>query len=554
VRAIPPGRPALATRRGLVAAGLLVVLLGAAAACTSQPPPTTPDPGATSATVPSEASPAERAAVLAATLTDEELVGQVLMPDFGMSGDVAAAANAVAEFGFGGVILMGNVQNDASGTAGQVRAITESLQAAAPTVGGQPLPLLLATDQEYGWVTRIRDGVVQLPSAMAFGAADRPDLTEAAWSGAGEELAAVGINVDLAPDADVIAHPENYVIGSRSFGGEADVVADQVGAAVTGLQSAGVAATLKHFPGHGNTTVDSHTDLPVLDQSRDELEETDLAPFRSGVAAGAQLVMSGHLDVAAIDPGVPASFSSKVLVDVLRDELGFEGVIVTDALNMSPAMRWPVGEAAVRALLAGNDLLLMPPSVVEARDGLLDALSSGELTRDRLVESVTRILTLKFTLAANSRPDMSTVGSPAHAEAAADVAAAAVTVLAGACSGPLVTGPVRVTTSDGRDQQAAWLAEALTAAGVSVEPGAGTRIHLVGYGDGPADLASGAEVTVAMDTPYLLAAADSPVRIATYSTTRAAMQALAATLSGQASAPGHSPVPVAGLPASACAP
>lgn len=546
MRAIPRRHP-------LRPAGLVLLLLAGLAGCTS-PPPRDPDADPTPSTMtpPAQQSPAERAEALAATLTDEQLVGQVLMPDVGMSGDIPAAAAAVTEYGFGGVILMGNVQNtDAGGTAAQVRAITDALQAAAPALGGEKVPLLLATDQEYGWVTRIRDGVVQLPSAMAFGAAGRPDLTEAAWSGAGQELAAVGINVDLAPVADVIGHPANYVIGSRSFGGHPDVVAPQVEAAVTGLQSVGVAATVKHFPGHGNTTVDSHTDLPVLGQGRPELDASDLAPFRAGIAAGAHLVMSGHLDVTAIDPGTPASFSSKVLVDVLRGELGFDGVVVTDALNMSPAMRWPVGEAAVRALLAGNDLLLMPPSVTEARAGLLEALASGRLTRERLLESVVRVLTLRLTLAEQDEGN-TTVDSGAHEAAAAAVAAAATTVLRGPCSGPLVPGPVQVTTSDGRGQQATWLTEALTAAGVSVIASGGTRVHLVGYGDGPGDLANGAAVTVAMDTPYILASSDSPVLVATYSSTRVAMQAVAAVIAGQAEAPGRSPVPVNGLPASAC--
>jgi beta-N-acetylhexosaminidase len=498
-------------------------------------------------------SPRERAAALAATLSDAELVGQVLMPSLGMSASPSESAQLVTDLGLGGVILMGNVQDtDAAGTAAQVRALTDALQAAGSTVGGQSVPMLLATDQEYGWVTRIRSGIVQLPSAMAFGAAGRPDLTEAAWAGAGEELAAVGINVDFAPVADVIGHPANYVIGSRSFGASADIVAPQVVAAVKGLQSSGVAATIKHFPGHGNTNVDSHTALPVLSQSRAELDATDLAPFRDGIDAGAQLIMSGHLDVQAIDPGVPASFSSKVLIDLLRGELGFEGVVVTDALNMAPAMQWPAGEAAVRALLAGNDLLLMPPSLVEARDGLLAALGSGQLPRERLVEAVTRILTLKHTLAGNERPDMSTVDAPEHRQAAAAVAAAAVTVLAGPCGGPLIPGPVHLTASAGRDQQKQWLAAALAAAGVSVVDTGGALVHLVGYGDGAGDLVASAAVTVAMDTPYVLASSASPVRVATYSSTEAAMGALALVIAGQAAAPGRSPVGVNGLPASAC--
>jgi beta-N-acetylhexosaminidase len=263
--------------------------------------------------------------------------------------------------------------------------------------------------------------------------------------------------------------------------------------------------------------------------------------------------MAGHLDVAAIDRGTPATFSSKVLVDLLRGDLGFTGVVVSDALNMAPARRWSSGEAAVRALLAGNDLLLMPPSLTEARAGLLEALASGRLPRERLLASVTRVLTLKFILAGHSRPDISTVDSVESRAAAAAAAAAAVTVLSGPCSGSLVPGPVRITTSEGRATQAGWLADELAAAGVDVVASGGARVHLIGYGDNTADLAAGAAVTVAMDTPYLLASSTSPVRVATYSSTRVSMRALAAVLAGTATAPGRSPVPVRGLPASACA-
>jgi len=537
--AAPAGRRRVLSRAGRPAlAGLGALAL---AACTS-PAPMTPDPTPT----PSDPSPEQVAAALAASMSPEELVGQVLMPDVTMPANIGEAVAAVQQHGLGGVIIMGTA------TAAEVRALTDALQAAAPTIDGQRLPLLISVDQEYGFVRRISD-LVQLPAAMAFGAADRPDLTEAAWSAVGEELAAIGINVNNAPVADVIGPAGNVVIGSRSYGDRVDTVARQVEAVVAGLNSAGVAAVVKHFPGHGNTTVDSHTDLPVLTQSREELEATDLAPFRAGIAAGAQLVMVGHLDVRSVDPGVPATFSRKVLVDLLRGELGFTGVVVSDALNMGGASRESLAEQAVQAILAGNDLLLMPPSLTDARDGLLDALQSGRLSRQRLEESVTRILTLKLSLAGNERPDMSVVDSPDHQAAAAAVAAAGITVLSGPCTGPLVPGPVQITTSAGRAQQAAWLTEALVAAGVSVVPSGGNRIHLVGYGDDATDLASGAAVTVAMDTPYLLAAADSPVRVATYSSTQAAMTALAEVIAGRASAPGRSPVAVPGLPASACA-
>jgi beta-N-acetylhexosaminidase len=498
---------------------------------------------------------AAEAAAIVARLSDADLVGQVLMPSIGLSEAPEAAAGLVRDYRLGGVVLMGNVEDTANGgSAAQVRALTDALRAAADqleaTAGATDL--LIATDQEYGWVTRIKSGMVQLPSAMAFGAAARPDRTEAAWHGAAAELAAIGVNVDLAPTADVLGPPGNFVIGSRSYGSDPTTTADQVAAAVRGLQGAGVAATLKHFPGHGSTTVNSHVALPVLAQPRTDLDARDLAPFRAGIGAGSWLVMSGHLDVQSIDPGIPASFSSKVLIDVLRTELGFQGVVVSDALNMEPARRWPTGEAAVRALLAGNDLLLMPPDLAAARDGLLAALANGSLPRERLVEAATRVLTLRFRLAGFSRPDLSTVDAPANRDAARAVAAAAVTIFSGACSGPLLEGPVAVTAAAGRSQPAAWLADALRANGITVGPG-GRSIHLVGYGDNAGDLASGATITVAMDTPYVLQSARSKVLVATYSSTQVAMEALASVVAGKAPAAGRSPVAVNGLPASACA-
>jgi len=502
--------------------------------------------------------PAARAATAVKALSDIDLVGQVLVPSLDISVKPADAAALVAKYHLGAVILMGDVRasGDAGSAADQVKATTEALQAASRRLGtavSQQTDMIIGTDQEYGWVTRIKSGLVQLPSAMTFGAAGQPALTEAAWKAAGTELAAVGINVDFAPDADVIGSAGNLIIGSRSFGSDPAAVSAQVAAAVRGLQAAGVAATVKHFPGHGHTTVDSHASLPVLDQSLATLTSGDLPPFQAGIGAGTWLVMSGHLDVTAVDPGTPASFSDKVLVDLLRGQLGFGGVVVTDALNMAPAQAWPAGEAAVRALLAGNDLLLMTPDLAAAQQALLAALTSGRLPRDRLVAAVTRILTLRYRLKTFTRPPASVLSSTSDRAAARAVANAAITVLQGPCTGPLVSGPVQVTAAKGRGQSATWLAEALRQQGVPVMASGGTAVHLVGYGDGPADLSATAGVTVAMDTPFILGTARSPVRVATYSSTEAAMTGLAAVIAGKAKATGRSPVAVTGLPASACA-
>ncbi|GIJ78582.1 beta-N-acetylhexosaminidase [Micromonospora phaseoli] len=543
------------------------------AAPTTEAAPTTQ--AAPPSTAPPE-DPATRAAALVAELADEDLVGQVLMPyaygdqatkvSAGSAagnqalGAVDTPAQMIEKYRLGGLILVGFSADDPTqgnqettnvDNPKQVRKLTTGLRTAAGKLPAGAAPFLIGTDQEYGVVTRITDGVTMLPSALGAGAANDPALTEAAWRAAGTELAAMGVNVDFAPVADVLV-TRSTVIGSRSFGADPQRAANQVGGAVRGLQTAGVAATLKHFPGHGHSAVDSHKDLPVLEQSRGKLAAEAWPPFTAGIEAGALAVMSAHLDVRSVDPGVAATFSYKLLTEVLRGELGFQGVVITDGMNMPPARRFGPGEAAVRALKAGNDLILMPPNVGQAYDGLLAALRDGSLPRSRLVEAATRVLTMKFTLADRPTPELSTLGSKAHRAAAGALAAGAVTVLRGKCDTSGVRGPVTVTSSDGRAHTRAALTEALTSAGMKVVPSGGTVVHLVGYGDGASDLRADAAVTVAMDTPYVLARASSPTLLATYSSSRASMAALADVLAGKARPQGRSPVKVSGLPATTC--
>jgi len=567
-----------------IRAAVVVSVLLATGACGQDEPAEpaggpSPQPVA-SATPPSTASaapggdPAAQAAAAVAAMGDAELAGQVLMPyAYGSSATTVDQASAagnrnlagvgtpaemVTKFRLGGLILVGFAPDDPTGSTNpttnvenprQVRELTDGLQAAARQLPGGA-PLMIGTDQEYGVVTRVTEGVTLLPSAMAAGAAGQPRLTEAAWRAAGTELAAMGITVDFAPVADTLGPGGNSVIGSRSFGADPRANGTQVAAAVKGLQGAGVAAGLKHFPGHGHTRGDSHAGLPVVAQSRAAWESQDRPPFQAGVAGGAEVVMSGHLDLEAFDKGVPATFSHKIMTDLLRTQMKFTGVAITDAMNMPPAMKWPAGEAAVRALNAGNDMLLMPPDIAGARDGIVAALSSGELRRERLVEAVTRILTLKSR--AGAAKGLEAIGTPAHQQAVAALDAASVTVLRGSCQGPLLTGPITVTASEGREVARVNLVHALQAAGAKVQAAGGRVVHLVGYGDGTVDLDPTAAVTVMMDTPYLLASAKSPTLIATYSSSKLSLTALADLLAGRAKATGRSPVAVPGLPVSAC--
>ncbi|WBB67053.1 glycoside hydrolase family 3 protein [Micromonospora sp. WMMD812] len=572
------GVPIRPRRAGVAVAALTALLVSGCSTGPGRagPAPSAPTsaPVATPTTTPG-ADPAARAAALVGTLGDEDLVGQVLMPyAYGSAatkvspgsaaGNQALAgvntpAEMIAKYRLGGLILVGFSADDPTkgnqettnvDNPKQVRELTTGLREAAGRLSTGAAPFLIGTDQEYGVVTRISDGVTVLPSSLAAGAAGDPALTEAAWRAAGAELAAMGINLDFAPVADVLA-TRSTVIGSRSFGGDPKRVSAQVGGAVRGLQAAGVAATLKHFPGHGHSAADSHQELPVITQSRAALEAGAWPSFKAGIDTGTMAVMSAHLDVRAIDPGTPATFSHKLLTDVLRNQLGFQGVVITDGMNMAPAKRWSPGEAAVRALNAGNDLILMTPNVGQAYDGLLAALRDGSLPRARLVDAVTRVLTMKFRLAGQPAPAMSTLDDPAHRAAAQALAGAAVTVLRGSCGAP-VRGPVTVTSSGGRDRTRALLTEALKAAGVPVAPSGGTVVHLVGYGDGAGDLRADAAVTVALDTPYVLGSAKSPTLLATYSSSGASMTALAAVLAGKSRPGGRSPVVVPELPATTC--
>nr|WP_045743472.1 glycoside hydrolase family 3 protein [Actinoplanes rectilineatus] len=573
--------------RKLLRAAVVVPLLLVTGACGSEgaepvapassAPPPVPESALPSSALPAPTGdPATRAAATVARLSDEDLAGQVLMPyAYGSAATevdkIAAGGNQqlagvntpaemIAKYRLGGLILVsftaGDPTSDTNPTTNvenpeQVRKLTAGLQQASAALPVQA-PLMIGTDQEYGVVTRITEGVTMMPSAMAFGAAAQPSLTEGAWRAAGEELAAMGVTVDFAPVADTLGPQGSGVIGSRSYGADPAVNSAQVAAAVRGLQSAGVAASLKHFPGHGHTTGDSHDELPVIAQSRAKWEKEDLPPFKAGIGAGAGVVMSGHLDLQAVDKGTAATFSHKVMTDVLRGELKFTGVAISDAMNMAPAKKWPAGEAAVRALNAGNDMLLMPPDIRAARDGILDGLKSGSLKRERLTEAVTRILTLKFTTAQKTQPELSVVGSEQHRQAVTALDAASITVLKGRCTGSLVTGPVTVTAPGSRETARANLVRALQDAGVTVQAAGGTVVHLVGYGDGLADLNADAGVTVMMDNPGLLGSAKSPTLIATYSSSKLSLTALAAVIAGKAKAPGRSPVAVPGLPRSAC--
>src|SRR5271165_1185092 len=262
------------------------------------------------------------------------------------------------------------------------------------------LPLLIGADFERGTGMRLNEGT-SFPTAMALAAAGDPQDAYTMGKVTALEARAVGIQWIYAPDADVNNNPGNPIINTRSFGENPARVAEFVSEFIRGVQENGGLATAKHFPGHGDTAADSHIDLPTIKADRDRLEHLELIPFRAAIAAGVGSIMTGHLNVPAFepDPSTPATLSANILTDLLRNQLGFQGLVVTDALDMGGiTVRYAPGEAAVRAFLAGADALLMPPVPDAAFQALLDAAKSGRISQERLDASVRRILQAKARL------------------------------------------------------------------------------------------------------------------------------------------------------------
>lgn len=301
------------------------------------------------------------------------------------------------------------------------------------------VPLLVAGDFERGPSMRL-DGMTIFPHAMAFGAADEPELTQRFGEASACEARALGVHWILAPSADVNSEPANPVIHLRSFGEVASDVSRHVTAFVRGVQqNAGcpLLATVKHFPGHGDTNVDSHFGLPSIRRTKEMLEAIDLPPFVAAIEAGVASVMPGHLSVPALDgSGVPATVSKPILTGYLRDQLRFGGIVSTDGLDMDGLTKlYSDGEASVRALEAGADVLVIPPNPAAAIHAVQAAVASGRLTEERIEESVRRVLLAKTRLNLHLKKQVKlediaeVVPSAKNAALALDVARKAVTPL-----------------------------------------------------------------------------------------------------------------------------
>nr|WP_306978351.1 glycoside hydrolase family 3 protein [Alkalibacillus salilacus] len=338
-------------------------------------------------------------------LSIEEKLGQMLMPDFrNYDGEAVTEMlpeieQLVKEYHLGGVILFAeNVQ----GTEQTARLVHDYQQAS------EKFGLMMTIDQEGGIVTRLQSGT-DFPGNMALGATRSEDMAYDVGQAIGREIGSLGINTNFAPVMDVNNNPDNPVIGVRSFGGDPDLVADLGIAYTEGLQSTGVAATAKHFPGHGDTDVDSHLGLPEVPHDRERLEEVELAPFQQAMEAGVDMIMTAHVTFPQIDNTkvtsrktgeevtLPATLSHKVLTELMREDMGYDGIITTDAMNMNAITdHFGTVDAAIRAVKAGSDIVLMPVGLEEVADGLLTAIDDGEIAEERIESSVERILSLKI--------------------------------------------------------------------------------------------------------------------------------------------------------------
>lgn len=401
------------TNRNLLALILLIVftLTGCQTAAVPAPAPeaaptaAVPSPESTPTPALTPVPEPDPLAEQLAAMTVEEKVGQLLIGGFEGTEIGDQATRLVQEYQVGGLILYG--RNIAG--AGQLVTLTNALKA----LNGDGIPLFLSIDQEGGGVDRMPPEVLRTPGAYCVGQTGSVPAAQSYGDVLAAECAAFGLNLDFAPVLDVWSNPGNTVIGQRAFSADARTVAGLGPAAARRMMDQGVIPAVKHFPGHGDTAVDSHVGLPVVDKSPEELEETELIPFRAAIqSAGTDgqvpAVMVAHILLTQLDPERPASLSPAVVTGLLREELGFAGAVLTDDLTMGAVTQsYGLGEAAVLAVEAGCDILLVchgQDSVPAVRTALLEAVASGRITAERLDESVYRILRLKTEYALTNEP------------------------------------------------------------------------------------------------------------------------------------------------------
>lgn len=321
----------------------------------------------------------------------EEKIGQMILA--GISGTTmdANTKKLVNQFHIGGIIFYKNNFN----TPAQTIQLVNQLK----TENSSRLPLFLSTDQEGGRVTRLPGGLTNFPTNEQIGKVNNREFSYKIGTLLGRELKEFGLNLDFAPALDINSNPNNPVIGDRSFGNNPEIVSELGIQTMKGIQSQNVIPTIKHFPGHGDTSVDSHLDLPIVNKSLKELKELELIPFERAIDDGADVVMVAHILLPKLDKTNPASMSKAIMTDLLRNKLSFNGVIITDDMTMgSITEHFDIGKAAVESVKAGSDIILVGHNynnVVKIIASLKRAVQNGEISEQRLNESTERIIQLK---------------------------------------------------------------------------------------------------------------------------------------------------------------
>lgn len=325
-------------------------------------------------------------------LTTAEKIGQLVL--VGMDGTTANAntKELIDKYHVGGFIFYKDNIKDSEQTLKLINQLKSDNKSAK-------IPLFLSIDEEGGRVTRLPGELVKAPSAGKIGAAGKVDAGSEIGALIGRQLSGFGLNMDFAPVLDINSNPNNPVIGDRSYGDNADIVSQMGIAVMKGLSKEGIIPVVKHFPGHGDTSVDSHIGLPVIEHNMDRLRKLELVPFQHAIAEGADVVMIAHLLLPKLDPDHPASFSKTIIHDLLREELGFEGVVISDDMTMGAITEnYNVDEAAIEFLLAGGNIVLVgheyskEKAVIEAIE---QAVEAGEISEETLNSRVYDVLKLK---------------------------------------------------------------------------------------------------------------------------------------------------------------
>lgn len=324
-------------------------------------------------------------------LSLEEKVGQMIFAGIKGTDITNETKKIISTHQVGGIILFKDNLKNANQSVSLLNAIKQENT-------NNKVPLFLGVDEEGGRISRLPE-LTKLPTNEELGKRNDISLSYNIGKLLGKELSAFGFNLDFAPVLDINSNPHNPIIGDRSFGTDAELVSELGLQMMKGIQSEQVISVIKHFPGHGDTAVDSHKELPIIQKSLEELQALELIPFKHAVEQGAEVVMVGHILLPKIDSTYPASISERIITDVLREQLGYEGIIITDDMTMKAILNnLEIGESAVSAVKAGNDIVLVAhnyANVKKAIDSIIKAIENGEITEQRIDESVKRILSIK---------------------------------------------------------------------------------------------------------------------------------------------------------------